>query len=218
MEIVMKRTADIKPYAGNPRDNDNAVPYIAESIKQFGFRVPIVLDQDDVIVCGHTRWKAAQKLGIEEVPTVGVDDLTPEQVKAFRLADNKSSEQATWNLPKLDLELLDLPMFDMSLFGFPSEEVKKEAKKSGGTGMESMELKAFEHHDYLVFVFDNQMDWLNAVNAFGIHKVNAGYGTTKKVGVGRVVNGKRLLERIQYQAADPEPGAEPNNHDNGNPS
>lgn len=124
MEIVMKRTADIKPYAGNPRDNDNAVPYIAESIKQFGFRVPIVLDQDDVIVCGHTRWKAAQKLGIEEVPTVGVDDLTPEQVKAFRLADNKSSEQATWNLPKLDLELLHLPMFDMSLFGFPSEEVR----------------------------------------------------------------------------------------------
>lgn len=119
MEIVMKRTADIKPYPGNPRDNDNAVPYIAESIKQFGFRVPIVLDPDGVIVCGHTRWKAAQKLGIEEVPTVGVDDLTPEQIKAFRLADNKSAEQATWNLPKLDLELLDLPMFDMSLFSSP---------------------------------------------------------------------------------------------------
>lgn len=69
MEIVMNRTADIKPYPGNPRDNDNAVPYIAESIKQFGFRVPIVLDPDGVIVCGHTRWKAAQKLGIEEVPS-----------------------------------------------------------------------------------------------------------------------------------------------------
>ena len=84
MEIVMKRTADIKPYPGNPRDNDNAVPYIAESIKQFGFRVPIVLDPDGVIVCGHTRWKAAQKLGIEEVPTVGVDDLTPEQIKRYQ--------------------------------------------------------------------------------------------------------------------------------------
>ena len=81
--------------------------------------------------------------------------------------------------------------------------------------METMELRAFEHHDYLVFVFDNQMDWLNAVNAFGIHKVNAGYGTTKKVGIGRVVDGKRLLERIQYPVADPEQGPESGDHHDG---
>lgn len=237
IQIVMKHIDVLTPYAGNPRDNAASVEYVANSIQQFGFKVPMVITGENVLATGHTRLKAVRKLieqygydvpmvdgmgkptgqtiNLSVLPCVLADDLTDEQIKAFRIADNKSGEASTWNLPKLDLEMLDLPQFDMSLFGFPSEEVRKEAKKSGGTGMETMELRAFEHHDYLVFVFDNQMDWLNAVNAFGIHKVNAGYGTTKKVGVGRVVDGKRLLERIQYQAPDPEQRTQSDDNDNG---
>lgn len=239
-QIVMKHYESLIPYAGNPRDNDASVEYVANSIQQFGFKVPMVIDKDGVIAAGHTRLKAVRRLidqygydvplvdgkgqptgktiNLSVLPCVLADDLTEDQIKAFRIADNKTGEMSGWNLPKLDLEMMDLPQFDMSLFGFPTEELKKEAKKSGGTGMETMELRAFEHHDYLVFVFDNQMDWLNAVNAFGIHKVNAGYGTTKKVGIGRVVDGKRLLERIQYPVADPEQGPESDDHHDGNPA
>ena len=196
MNIVWKSLGDIKPYENNPRLNDEAVPAVAASIKEFGWKVPIVIDKNGVIVAGHTRAKAAKSLGMDKVPCLVADDLTDEQVKAFRLADNKVSENAAWDEPKLDLELLELQDFDMSVFGFLNEEVEKEAKKAGGTGLESMELKAFEHYDYVVFVFNNQMDWLRIVNEFGLHKVNGGYGTTKKVGVGRVIDGKRLLERI----------------------
>lgn len=239
-KIVMKHIDELVPYAGNPRDNDDSVDFVANSIQQFGFKVPNVIKSDGTLATGHTRLKAVRKLvekygydvpmvdgkgnptgktiNLSVIPCVLADDLTDDQIRAFRIADNKAGEASTWNLPKLDLEMLELPTFDMSLFGFPTDEVRKEAKKSGGTGMETMELRAFEHHDYLVFVFDNQMDWLNAVNAFGIHKVNAGYGTTKKVGVGRVVDGKRLLERIQYTAPDTEPGPQSDDHDNGNPA
>ena len=179
-QIVMKHYESLIPYAGNPRDNDASVEYVANSIQQFGFKVPMVIDKDGVIAAGHTRLKAVRRLieqygydvplvdgkgqptrktiNLSVLPCVLADDLTEDQIKAFRIADNKTGELSGWNLPKLDLEMMDLPQFDMSLFGFPTEELKKEAKKSGGTGMETMELRAFEHHDYLVFVFDNQMD------------------------------------------------------------
>lgn len=87
-EVVYKKVKDLKPYDKNPRKNAKAVDAVAESIRQFGFKVPIVIDKDNVIVCGHTRWKASKKLGLEEVPCVVASDLTKEQIKAFRLADN----------------------------------------------------------------------------------------------------------------------------------
>lgn len=96
MKIVEKQIDSITPYENNPRNNDNAVDAVAASIKEFGFRVPIVIDGSGVIVAGHTRHKAAQKLGLQKVPCIIADDLTPEQVKAFRLADNKVAELATW--------------------------------------------------------------------------------------------------------------------------
>ena len=89
MEIVSRSIDSIKPYEKNPRKNDDAVKYVAQSIKQFGFKVPIVIDSDGIIVAGHTRYKAAKKLKMDEVPCIVADDLTEEQVKAFRLADNK---------------------------------------------------------------------------------------------------------------------------------
>ena len=106
------------PYANNPRLNDNAVDAVAASIKEFGFKVPIVVDSENVIINGHTRLKAAHKLGLKEVPVIVADDLTPGQVKAFRLADNKTSELAEWDMGKLDIELGEIDDLDMSSFGF----------------------------------------------------------------------------------------------------
>lgn len=117
MEIIEKRLNELTPYKNNPRKNDQAVDAVAASIKAFGFKVPLVIDRDGVIVCGHTRAKAAKKLKLESVPCVVADDLTEEEIKAFRLADNKVGELAEWDLPALDLELADLD-FDMGEFGF----------------------------------------------------------------------------------------------------
>nr|DAQ81389.1 MAG TPA: ParB protein [Caudoviricetes sp.] len=106
------------PYANNPRLNDNAVDSVAASIKEFGFKVPIVVDGENVIINGHTRLKAAHKLGLRQVPVIVADDLTPSQVKAFRLADNKTSEFAEWDMDKLDIELDSIADIDMGDFGF----------------------------------------------------------------------------------------------------
>lgn len=117
------------PYENNPRINDNAVDAVAASIKEFGFKVPIVVDKNNVIVAGHTRLKAAQKLGLEEVPVIVADDLTEEQIKAFRLADNKVSELAEWDFSKLEAELSGLEM-DMTQFNFDMKELSKEFDKN----------------------------------------------------------------------------------------
>lgn len=121
MQLVRKRISDLKEYDNNPRENDHAVEAVANSIKEFGFKVPIIVDNNNVIIAGHTRIKAAISLGLTEVPCIVASDLTPEQVKAFRLADNKVGEIATWDLEKLKLELENIDGLDMSLFGFDME-------------------------------------------------------------------------------------------------
>lgn len=112
---------DVKPYGKNPRKNAGAVKYVANSLREFGWRQPIVIDADGVIVAGHTRLLAAQSLGMDTVPVVVADDLTPEQIKAYRLADNKTAEFAEWDVDLLDMELDDLDI-DMSLFGFELDD------------------------------------------------------------------------------------------------
>lgn len=120
LKVAEKPLSDLKPYENNPRNiGENAVAAVAESIRQFGFRVPIVVDAHGVIVCGHTRYQAAQSLGLASVPCVVADDLTPEQVKAFRLADNRTSELSAWDFSALETELDALSdAFDMGAFGF----------------------------------------------------------------------------------------------------
>lgn len=118
MEFVDKKLSEITPYKNNPRNNDEAVGPVAESIKEFGFKVPIVIDKNGEIVNGHTRYKAAKKLGLETVPVIVADDLSEEQIKAFRLADNKVGEIAAWDLDLLNEELNDILDLDMSAFGF----------------------------------------------------------------------------------------------------
>ena len=118
MNIVELSIHDLVPYENNPRNNIEAVEYVANSIEKFGFKVPIVVDTNNVIVAGHTRYMARKKLGLETVPCIVADDLTEEQIKAFRLADNKVSEIATWDDELLAIELSDIVDIDMSDFGF----------------------------------------------------------------------------------------------------
>ena len=123
MEIINKKLDELKPYENNPRFNDDAVEYVAKSIKEFGFKVPIIIDKNGVIVAGHTRYKASLELGLEKVPCIIADDLTEEQVKAFRLADNKVSEKAQWNFELLDEELENILDINMEEFGFENLKI-----------------------------------------------------------------------------------------------
>lgn len=126
MEVKEIEIGRIRPYENNPRHNGDAIDAVAESIRQFGWKQPIVIDKDCVIVAGHTRYKAAQKLGYETVPCVMADDLTEEQVRAYRLADNKTAELAEWDFVGLDHELESIASIDMSMLGFDdlSEELE----------------------------------------------------------------------------------------------
>lgn len=117
MEIIYKKIEEIKEYEKNPRKNDEAVKYVAESIKEFGFKVPIIIDENGVIVAGHTRYKAAKKLKMNKLPCVVANDLTPKQIKAYRLADNKVAEFSELDEDLLWNELQDLDM-SMDVFGF----------------------------------------------------------------------------------------------------
>lgn len=128
MDVIEKKLKDIKPYEKNPRKNDSAVDAVANSISQFGFKVPVVIDKDGVIVCGHTRYKAAKKLKLDTVPCVVASDLTEEQIKAYRLADNKVSELAEWDIDLLGEELDGIFDIDMGDFGFSFAE---EAEATG---------------------------------------------------------------------------------------
>lgn len=119
MNIIYKKIDELKPYSKNPRKNDDAVEYVANSIKEFGFTVPVVIDKKNVIVAGHTRYKAAKRLGIEDIPCIIASDLSAKQIKAYRLIDNKTQELSSWDYAKLIEELTGLiDDIDMTKFAF----------------------------------------------------------------------------------------------------
>ena len=124
MQVELRNINKIKPYEKNPRINDGAVEAVANSIREFGWHSPIVVDKDGIIICGHTRLKAAQHLGLEQVPVHVATDLSPEKVKAYRIADNKTGEIAEWDFDLLPIELSELQDmdFDLSLLGFDTSE------------------------------------------------------------------------------------------------
>lgn len=128
MEIITRKLSEIKPYEKNPRKNDAAVEFVMNSIKEFGFKVPIVIDKDGVIVAGHTRYKASKKLKLTEVPCIVADDLTPEQIKAHRLADNRVAEKSEWDIDLLSGELDDILNIDMAKFDFDLSENVEESE------------------------------------------------------------------------------------------
>ena len=129
MKVIDIEIDKLIPYEKNPRKNDKAVKFVARSIEEFGFKVPIVVDGHMTVICGHTRLKAAKKLGLESVPCIIADDLNEEQIKAFRLADNKVSEQAEWEWDLLDGEINDILNLDMADFGFVFEEAEEATPK-----------------------------------------------------------------------------------------
>jgi len=133
-DIELRNLDDVRPYERNPRINDPAVDAVAASLAEFGFRQPIVIDAEGVIIAGHTRWKAAKKLGLAKVPVHIATDLTPEQVRAYRIADNKTGELAEWDLEILPIELNELREggFDMTVLAFDDEELGKLLSQAEG--------------------------------------------------------------------------------------
>lgn len=190
----------VTPYENNARKNDDTVPYLINSIKRFGFRVPLVIDKDSVVICGHTRLKAALEIGMEKVPCVRADDLTKAEIKAFRLADNKIAEMSGWDFEKLESEMESLgeEFGDLTEFGFEKEEDDDDDfMDEEGEVPFSEELR--EEHNYVVLYFDNDVDWLQAQTLLGLKSVKAldskkGF---EKIGVGRVLRGAYALEKIR---------------------
>jgi len=204
LQVVYKKPDEIIPYKRNPRNNDGAVDAVAASIKEFGFKVPVVIDKDGTIVCGHTRVRAAKKLGLEEVPCIVADDLSEEQIKAFRLADNKTAELADWDMELLAIEMDEIFNIDLEQFGFESleEELEEEAEEEKPE-VEFTEVLG-EENNYLVLKFTTEVDWLQALSVFDIKQVKAlptrkdGKVTEKmmRIGVGRVLDGAKALNKL----------------------
>ena len=136
MDVKLMKTDEIRPYESNPRLNDQAVDAVAASLREFGFRQPIVVDEAGVIIVGHTRWKAAKKLGLAKVPVHVAKDLTPEQIKAYRIADNQTATLAEWDFDLLPIELKDLQGagYDLGLLGFGDKELAQllDGEATGG--------------------------------------------------------------------------------------
>lgn len=213
MKIIEMNIEDLKPYENNPRINHMAVNEVAKSIREFGFKVPIIVDKDNVIIAGHTRLEASKKLGLEKVPVIKADDLTPEQVKAFRIMDNKSAQYSDWDYEKLLEEIDELAEmdFDIDLTGFSQVEIdeliseveKENAKKEKEEERPEIEFteELLEEHQYIVMYFDNTLDWQVAKEIFDIKTVKAldsKEGFERK-GIGRVVDGKKLLRLLEEQ-------------------
>ena len=200
MQIVEKELSWLKPYANNPRDNESAVEPVANSIKEFGFKVPIVATSDGEIINGHTRFKASKLLGLEKVPVIIADDLTDEQIKAFRLADNKVSEFSKWNEDKLRDELKQLEM-DMAEFGFEfaelTELLEEEKEKEQEPEIKFTE-ELGEESNYIVLKFDTSVDWLLLESLFDLPRVHAlaSKAGRERKGVGRVVDGVEFIDVI----------------------
>ena len=188
MQIVDIELEKLKPYENNPRLNAKAVDPVAESIKAFGWRVPIVVDRDNLIVAGHTRYLAARKLGLSKVPCVVADDLTPEQIRAYRLADNQTSSLSEWDLDSLALELQAIEMsdldIDMEAFGFEARaefddfEESQEVKKPEVLVFDKMKIPITEEEkEALHQRIDEYVDKNGVLNGFIWHLVTNDTGT-----------------------------------------
>lgn len=178
--VVYKKISEIIPYVNNPRNNELAVDAVASSIKNFGFKVPIVIDGGNEIINGHTRILAAKKLGMEEVPTIVADDLTDEQIKAFRLADNKVGELATWDEELLQAELEELSglSVDMSQYGFTDEDFQDVENQ-------------VEEDDYEEELPEEPRTKYGEVYQLGNHRMMVG-DSTKPEDVAKLMNGEKL--------------------------
>ena len=206
MNIIEREVDKLIPYSKNAKKHDETqISNVAESIKQFGFVQPVVVDKNGVIVIGHCRTLAAKKLGMKTVPCVMVDELTDEQVRALRIIDNKTNE-SPWDMELLAEELpdIDLSGFDFDFdFGIDDEEEKTEIVEDETPEVEFSEILG-EENNYLVLQFKTDIDWLNAQSIFGLETVKS-YSTRKdgkvtknmeRKGVARVLDGAKVLNEL----------------------
>ena len=204
MNIKKIKLKDMKPAKYNPRKNlkpeDVEYQQIKNSIDEFGFIQPIVWNErTGNIISGHQRVNILKAEGYEEIDAVVVD-FDEEKEKLANISMNKITGQ--WSTVKLRDVLEDLDKkFSLEKFGF-HEEIKKKQDAQNSKGLEEMEIKAFEHWDYVVFVFDNSIDFLNIINEFDIKRVNAGYDGKRKIGIGRVIKGEELVKRLGLEDSD----------------
>lgn len=206
MKIINKKVKDLIPYINNPRSH-NDIDKIASSIKNFGIKQPIVIDSKNEIVVGHGRLLACKKLKIKEIPCVVANDLTDEQIKAYRIADNKVSEFSEWDEDVLKVELENISSFT----GF--DEFKDYVENNDNNEFKEKEEKPDiefteilnEEHNYIVLYFDNMVDWLQAETLFDLKTVQAfstrndgkiSKGMIRK-GIGRVIDGKTAINKLR---------------------
>lgn len=165
-KVTMRKITELHPYENNPRRNDRAVEPVKNSIAQFGFDQPIVVDKDDVIIVGHTRYLAALELGMDEVPVLEAKHLSEEQARAYRLADNKTNEFSEWDTGLLEMELDSIMELDMSDFGFDDGDVELDIPKDSkedGESLETQEYMKFAGHnvplsDFEVELLEKRLD------------------------------------------------------------
>ena len=199
MQIIEKKVEELIPYENNPRQNENSVQFVANSIKQFGFKVPIIIDKNNTIVAGHTRLLASKKLGIEKVPCIIADDLNEDKIKAFRLADNKVSEFSEWNRELLKKELNELfEKYDMNEFGFP---VQIEDIETDIFPEQEISAELGEANNYVVLEFMTEAEWEEAKKIFNLKEVytNRKNKNVRQKGIGRVIKGKPVLEKLKNE-------------------
>lgn len=173
INIIYKKIDELKPYKNNPRKNDKAVKAVADSIKEFGFKVPIILDSNMEIIAGHTRLKAAIKLKYKEVPCIIADDLTPDQARAFRLVDNKVGELAEWDIDLLNIELSEIEL-DLTPFDFKIEKT----------------INDVEEDDFEVVLPDEPKSKKGDIYILGNHRLMCG-DSTNKDDVDKLMNGNK---------------------------
>lgn len=210
MRIKQVAIDRVTPYPGNPRKNEQAIRKVAESIEAYGWQQPIVVDADNVIIAGHTRYQAAQLLGHAKVPITVADNLTPEQVAKYRIADNKVAEYSQWDEAKLvdELNALIDAGFDTDGLGFEDAELEKllaEETQEDDTAQIQFSQELMESHNYVVLYFDNDIDWLAAKTHFGLESTYSKRANGKpwSKGVGRVIDGGKYLSEIKaVQGAD----------------
>ena len=203
MNVIYKNIKELKPYKKNAKKHDKKqVEQIANSIKEFGFTQPVIIDKNNCVVAGHGRILGAKKAGLKEVPTVCLEDLTEEQIKAYRLVDHKLNE-SEWDSDLLKQSLEEIAEMNMDVFGFTIDKLEDEVMDVEPEVPFTEILN--EENNYIVLKFNNKVDWLNALGVFGLKQVKA-YPTKKdgnkktfgtRAGVGRVIDGVKVLERIE---------------------
>ncbi len=200
----MKKTEDLVPYAQNSRTHSaHQVNKIADSIKEFGFLNPVIIDKKQGIIAGHGRVMAAKQLELKEIPTIQASHLSEKQKKAYVIADNRLALDAGWNEKALMKELLDLEQqeYDLKLTGFEQSELDKILgnldAETDGTIKFSEEVG--EAHNFVVLYFDNDLDWLSAQTHFNLESVHSKRQNGKpwSKGIGRVINGAEYLKKLK---------------------